>query len=352
MATNAKRVILVLGAIALLAAAIRVVVPLFSHQNPDQIAFSYEGDIYLANADGRGLVNLTNHTGQHTFPAWSPDGEQIAYCSASPGQAEIFVMEADGSHPRRLTDSIQDCGNPGWLVPIWSPDGKWIAALSAPGGAYPQTPLDLFVIRSDGSETRNLTNSPAMEMGVSWSPDSQRLLFGSDREGDEEIYSIRVDGSGLTRLTDSPGRDGAAQWSPDGQQIVFISMRDGNWEVYRMGADGSGQTRLTENPGNDLETLWMPDGRLIAYIAVLDGNREIFVMHADGSGKTNLTNSPVNEAQVFWSPDGEHAAFTGWEGTAGDPEAKWDSWVMAANGSDRQLFEPFGTVVGYMSWRP
>jgi len=135
---------------------------------------------------------------------------------------------------------------------------------------------------SDGSKV-NLTNNPATD-GFSvggLSPNSRRIAFSSNRDGNFEVYVISVDGSALVRLTNNLGWDGVPVWSPNGAQIAFVSDRDGNFEIYLMNTDGSNQVNLTQNPANDNGAIgWLPDGRISFY---RDGTP--FIMNPDGSNQ-------------------------------------------------------------------
>ena len=97
-------------------------------------------------------------------------------------------------------------------------------------------------------------NSPA------WSPDGRWIAFTSDRRGDQEVYFMRPDGSEIRQLSHSDHDDRVASWSPDGQQLVFVSNRDGNWEIYRMERDGTEQVRLTMNDHRDFAPYWTAPG--------------------------------------------------------------------------------------------
>lgn len=206
--------------------------------SPDgaRIAFWSGVFIYVINADGTGLTNMTH--GEH--PAWSPDGSKIAYSSRpSLGDYEIYVMAAPGSPVQggRLTTS------PGHdQHPEWSPDGTKIAFDHSDGG-----PPSIYAMNADGNERVRLTNS-GYNQEPSWSPDGSKIAFS----GDADIIVMNADGSDQRHITNSPddgSNDVSPDWSPDGKHIVFSRIRvGGNWDIYVMNADGTAQTRLTTDP--------------------------------------------------------------------------------------------------------
>jgi len=207
---------------------------------------------------------------------------KIAFYSDRDGNAEIYVMNADGSEQKNLSY------NPAIdLVPVWSPDGTKIAFTRN---------LEIYVMNADGSEQKNLTNNPGYhDQYPSWSPNGKRIAFASDRDGTNGIYVMNADGQDIRRLTYSDIGSFVSSfpsWSPDGKKIAFHSYQDRNHEIYVMNADGSEQKRLTNNRAYNDHPFWSPDGKKIAFISLRDGNaaqmtpdqrREIYIMNADGS---------------------------------------------------------------------
>lgn len=121
---------------------------------------------------------------------------------------------------------------------------------------------DIFVMMADGSQPRNLTNNPtSWDYIPDWSLDGSKIAFTSEPDGNFEIYVMDADGKNPVRLTRNPASDGTPGWSPDGAKIAFYSGRDGNWEIYVMDADGGNPINLTKNPADDIVAAWSP-GRL------------------------------------------------------------------------------------------
>ena len=144
---------------------------------------------------------------------------------------------------------------------------------------------------------RRLTDDGFSYYSPAWSPDGRHIVFGSDRDGNQEIYVMGSDGSNPHNLTNHDGPDYIPAWSPDGRHIAFQSDRDGNYEIYVMGSDGSNPHNLTNHQEEDRRYTWSPDGRHIAFESFLDHfESEIYVMGLDGNNPRRLTNN------IDWGP--------------------------------------------------
>ena len=269
-----------------------------------RIAFhSYEAadaDIYAMNPDGTGKINLTDeapdaYAGADVEPAFSPDGTRIAFQSDRSGDNtedpnwpttifDVWIVNADGSgQPSRLTTGEG-------LAPAWSPDGQQIAYSSSRDGNH-----EIWVENVDGSGTpRQITHTENTQDGViinttpSWSVDG-KIAYVSNKDNlrthQRDIYVANADGTGKpTLLTNTPtANNWAPEWSPDGKRLAFWRVQypetcgPCDREVYVMDAvdsdgDGNGenQINLTNDPAVDYQPDWSPDGTRISFIS----NRE------------------------------------------------------------------------------
>jgi Tol biopolymer transport system component len=216
--------------------------------------------------------------------AWSQDGKRISsvtWYTCAQLCGTLHVAFADGSGTERyLSDAT-----PGSRV-SWGSNGRI---------AYEFTFVE--PVTSTRIDTAGPDGSPSfLTAGADpdWSPAADRIVF--DQNG---IAVINADGSGLHNLTSSDA-DFPPLWSPDGQKILFTSHRDGNDELYVMNPDGSGQTNLTSNPAADLNPIWSPDGSKIAFQSNRDGDSHIFVINRDGSGLVRVANDTGGDSLQDW----------------------------------------------------
>jgi TolB protein len=265
----------------------------------DPLAFGRMGasapDVWTWDPSDDQPTQLTTHAESDNKAAWSPDGTKIAFASMRDGDLEIYVINADGTGLTNLTNAPTASDD----SPTWSPDGTQIAFASVRGGVA----REIYVMDSDGGNQVRLTNNPgSLDDRPSWSPDGATIAFETLRDGDLEIYLIDADGTDPRNVSNNPGwPDSDPDWSPDGTKLVFVSERDGNAEIYVMDADGSSQTNVTNSPTtSDVEPSFSPSGTRVAYGTNLVGGFEVFVIAIDGSGINNLTRSAAADGNPAW----------------------------------------------------
>ncbi|HEU0225051.1 MAG TPA: hypothetical protein VFR29_06415 [Steroidobacteraceae bacterium] len=281
-----------------------------------QIAFTSSRDgnyeIYSVNADGTGLARLTDNDSYDGEPAWSPDGQRIAFVSGRDFDAsgnlgvgsELYVMDTDGSNVERLTFSRSRAGRP-----TWSPDGTRIAYESFSDGS-----ANLWEVPAGGGTPTLLFSSPGFDGLPAWSPDGTRLALVSDWFAYDivtDVFLINADGSGFTAVTDGNIFDQVnyedPAWSPDGGRLAMtVSTRLGTFDYLTQiglgGANGSDLALLPTLAGTTLDGVsvgtpsWSPDGTMVAYTSCSDGMCHVVWIKADGSARGEIIRNG-------WDPD-------------------------------------------------
>ncbi len=231
-------------------------------------------NIYVMDVDGTHVQKLTNATAPESSPAWSPDGSRIAYVLGhdltvdggayfSSCGSEIYVVDADGSNRVNLTEGA------GGSDPAWSPDGNQIAFSSYRTGNY-----EIFVMDRDGKGVKQLTFSESAEGDPAWSPDGKLIAYGGDYtlySGEDcgfihtgrdpsagrgsNVYVMTVDGAHQVRLTTAAGSSDPV-WSPSGTRIAFVRHKGDYAQISWTNADGSNQTNLTVDGSNKSSPSW------------------------------------------------------------------------------------------------
>ena len=260
---------------------------------------------------------------------WSPDGHRLALLARPSGADDIYVVDADGERLRQLTENDGD-----HYSVSWSPDGRRLLYETGSG---------VYVMNADGSEPQRLAENAGQPV---WSPDGARIAYISLAGPSPDIYTMKADGTDPRRLTSDAAEDVDPAWSPDGRQIAFTSERTGNAQIWVMDADGANQRRLVSNRWSDQQPSWSPGGAKILFTSFRNrdpllrgiGNADIVVAAATGAWARNLTRSPAWEGDPAWSPDGTEIAFSIREdfGETGT----FRLGVMSAFGSNRRLFRP------------
>lgn len=263
------------------------------------IAYVFNGDIYVMNADGSNPTPLTE-LHDASDPAFSRDGSKIAFVSSHSSRPEVYVMDADGTHLHQVTHTTAAEHYKTALA--WSPDGTQILFTSDVAGH-----AEIYRVRADGSHLQQLTNAPYADAEGSFSPDGSRIVFLSYRNGDQQLFVMNADGSDQRPLTGPTTRDSCPVWSPDGSAIAFQSWRyfDGqHGDIYTIKPDGSHPFNVAPSMSDNDYPVWSPDGTMLAWNSNCDtgGVQQIYVAHADGSGRTRLTFTLADTVHPSWAP--------------------------------------------------
>lgn len=275
---------------------------------PDEYAEIAGHEIYSMNTDGTEVRRLTKSAGLDMQPAASPDGSRIAFVSAradaSPVDCascnlEIFVMDFDGKNVRRLTD------DPGFdEMPAWSPDGERLVFVSNRDGT-----ARLYTMNADGTDVAVTGLGLGALAAPDWHPAGGPFVFVKHGPPPSQILLVKRGGTVAHDLTPAYAPPGSTyfylgpRWSPDGSRIAYsrldLTTSSADWAVWRMDADGGNAVRLAAG----LWPTWSPDGSEIVFVSLEGPAAQIAIMDADGLEIRNLTDDPVGAGfQPDWQP--------------------------------------------------
>ena len=289
---------------------------------PRKIAYTYGGGagsstINVINEDGTGEAQLTNEGFNDDSACWSPDGSQIAFHSNRfGGLSNIYRMNADGSGIVPLTDFALPFNN---VTPAWSPDGTKIIFTSDRGGSGR---AEIWIMNADGTNPVKLTTNVVLGSGSvfsfdfnpQWSPDGTKIVFSSNRDGigNPEIYVMNADGSNPTRLTNNSAEDKVPSWLPDGQHISFSSRGGGRNGIYVIDVNGANDHKISDV---GFDSAWSPDGQRIATTDFDPENNfafAIYLMDSNGGNRIKLTNNGrIDSRSPAWQKTGGPAPSPG-----------------------------------------
>jgi Tol biopolymer transport system component/imidazolonepropionase-like amidohydrolase len=231
-------------------------------------------------------IRVTLTEGTSMAAALSPDGRTIVIDLLG----ALWTLSRDGGRATRILEDGYDA-----RLPAWSPDGQRIAFQ-----AYRSSTWNIWTINRDGSELRQETSSPFDDREPHWSPDGTRLTFSSDRSGNYDIWAVTRATGELRQITTHPANEFMPAWSPDGREIAFVSDR-GERGIYAAAVESGTERVVRAEMRTAASPSWSPDGRTITYVA-FEGSQSHLVA---GSANIADANEDVFPFRAQWSSAGQ-----------------------------------------------
>jgi TolB protein len=247
-------------------------------------------EIYTCDFDGYDPIQLTQSNSITLSPAWSWDGNWIAYTAFVKGKPDLYI--------RHLTENrgaiVAKTGIN--ITPAWMPKQFKLAATLSFSGDQ-----EIYLLTGSGEIIKKLTSVGGIAVSPSWSPDGKQIAFVSNQSGTPQIYIKDIDSEAVRRVTFEGKYNTSPCWSPRGDKIAYEA-RDGNFNIRVIGVDGTGPYQLTHDAGDNESPSWSPDGSLIAFSSTREGQSRIYVMTANGMEQRRLLVLSGEQTNPSWSP--------------------------------------------------
>jgi PKD repeat protein len=276
-------------------------------------AGTYTAKLTVTNAGGANEITQTITVNTAPPP---PPQDGIVYVK----DGELYLMNADGSNSTNITNNGAND-----MQPSVARDGSKVVFVSNRDGND-----EIYTLNLSDLAVQRVTNNGDADAQPSWSPDGNRIVYVSNaNSGTNNIYIMNSDGSGATQLTNDGANNTQPSFSGDGNRIIFVSnVNDGNNEIYHMATDGSDVQRLTFSPADDNSPAWSPDNSKIAYVSDANGGKDIYTINPDTSGNNQLTfSNPSEEVEPAWTDDSGRILYTS------NAQGDFDVYIMPADGS-------------------
>lgn len=249
-------------------------------------------ELYLMDADGEGLRQLTSDNSVNLAPNWGPGGRQLVYTSYLKGFPDIFLIEMASGARRRI--AYYSGLNTGGAI---SPNGREIAMILSKDGNP-----ELYVRDLQGGALTRLTQTQrSAESSPSWSPDGRQIVYVSDQSGAPQLYIVNRDTGASRRFTSRGSQNVAPEWGAN-NIIAYASLMGGRWNITISDPSGADPRQITPGDADYEDPTWAPDGRHLAAARSIRYAPKVVLLDIFGDAPITLTDYPGDWSSPSWAP--------------------------------------------------